>query len=328
LQPIDFSHTIKELKMLVLKGNKMKTPIYILSGFLGAGKTTLLQTILKQERERGRKVAVLMNELGEVSVDSHAVDDEVPLKELLNGCVCCTIQGQLEAQLQELVQLHTLDVIYIETTGVAHPIEVLDACMSPILVEHVNVEAIISLVDAKRWHHRKELSPQLQSLLIEQVRHADVILLNKVDELTEAVQGQITFEIRQINPYGKLFLTTYANVHLDHIKVDKRRERISHEDAHVHEKLHLKTFVYKFTQPIDLEKFEDWLRNMPDSIYRIKGYMRFTHSDSLYLFQYSYGMPIYMKELVKIPTNLVFIGENLPVKEIKNALQELENDSK
>jgi predicted AAA+ superfamily ATPase len=64
LQPIDFSHTIKELKMLVLKGNKMKTPIYILSGFLGAGKTTLLQTILKQEKERGRKVAVLMNELG------------------------------------------------------------------------------------------------------------------------------------------------------------------------------------------------------------------------------------------------------------------------
>jgi G3E family GTPase len=308
----------------VPKGNKMKIPIYILSGFLGAGKTTLLRTILQQEKERNRKVAVLMNELGEVSIDSHAVDEETPLKELLNGCVCCTIQGQLEAQLQELVQLHTLDVIYIETTGVAHPIEVLDACMPPILVEHVNVDAIVSIVDAKRWRNRKELSPQLQSLLIEQVRHADVILLNKVDELSDSIQGQIALEIGQINPYGKLLLTTFANVNLDYLQVNERKARVSHEEAHVHRKLHLKTFVYKFTQPIDLEQFEDWLRGMPDCIFRIKGYMRFTHSDSLYLFQYSYGMPIYMKELVKIPTNLVLIGENLPVEQIRKELQQLE----
>jgi G3E family GTPase len=306
----------------------MKTPIYILSGFLGAGKTTLLRNILLQEKERNRKVAVLMNELGEVSIDSHAVDEETTLKELLNGCVCCTIQGQLEAQIQELVQLHTLDVIYIETTGVAHPIEVLDACMSPILVEHVNVEAIISLVDAKRWSNRKKLSPQLQSLLIEQVRHADVILLNKVDELSESIQGQIAFELQQINHTGKLLFTTFANVNLEHIQVNERITRVSHEKAHVHQKLQLKTLVYKFSKPVDLEKFEEWLRIMPENIYRIKGYMRFTHSDSLYLFQYSYGMPIYMKELVKIPTNLVFIGENLPVEQIRVDLQMLENQAK
>ncbi|MFZ3587748.1 CobW family GTP-binding protein [Bacillus sp. DJP31] len=303
----------------------MKIPIYILSGFLGAGKTTLLRNLLQQEKELGKRVAVLMNELGEISIDSHAVDDEIPLKELLNGCVCCTIQGQLESQLQELVTLHDLDVIYLETTGVAHPIEVVDACMSPILVEKLNVEAVISLIDAKRWRDRKLLSPQLQSLLIEQVKHADVILLNKVDELSEAIQGQITFEIQQINRFGKLILTTFAMVKIQDIQVSQRKEQESHKKAHVHQQLHLKTFVYKFSNSIDFDDFENWLRIMPDNIYRIKGYIRFTHSESLYLFQYSYGMPFYMKELIKIPTNLVFIGENLPVEEIKQVLSKLES---
>ncbi len=302
----------------------MKIPIYILSGFLVDGKTTLLRNLLQQERELGTRVAVLMNELGEISIDSHAIDGETPLKELLNGCVCCTIQGQLEAQLQELVTLYSLDAIYIETTGVAHPIEVVDACMSPILVEKLNVEAVISLIDAKRWRDRKLLSPQLQSLLMEQVKHADVILLNKVDELSDSVQGQLTFEIQQINPFGRLLLTTFAQINIKDIQVLKRKEQESHEKAHVHHQLHLKTFVYKFSMPVDFDQFENWLRNMSDNIYRIKGYIRFTHSDSLYLFQYSYGMPLYMKELVKIPTNLVIIGENLPVEEIKDELSKLE----
>jgi G3E family GTPase len=305
----------------------MKIPIYLLSGFLGAGKTTLLQNILLQEKKNDRKVAVLMNELGEVSIDSDAVDDETPLKELLNGCVCCTIQGQLEAQLQELIHLHKLDAIYIETTGVAHPIEVVDACMSPILVEKINVESVISLVDAKRWKDRKALSPQLQSLLIEQVKHADILLLNKIDELSESVQGQLAFEIQQINPYAKLLFTTFASVNLEDLHGIERKQREDHEVLRVDQQLRLKTFVYKFTKPVDHELFEDWLRNMPDNVYRIKGYIRFTHSNSLYLFQYSYGMPIYMKELMNIPTNLVFIGEQLPVSEMRLQLSELESQS-
>jgi G3E family GTPase len=306
---------------------KMKIPIYILSGFLGAGKTTLLRNILEQEKVKNRKIAVMMNELGEVSVDSQVVDKDTPLKELLNGCVCCTIQGQLESQLQELVTLHKLDAIYIETTGVAHPIEVVDACMSPILVEKINVESVITLVDAKRWRDRKTLTPQLQSLLKEQVKHGDVILLNKVDELPEMIVGQLSYEIQQINPYAKLLLTSFSNVQLKDFQQSERKARQEHEQAHVHQKLNLKTFVYKFTKPINLDAFENWLRNMPDTIYRIKGYIRFSHSTSLFLFQYSYGMPLYMKEIVNIPTNLVFIGENLPIDKISNDLKDLEEQA-
>ena len=112
-----------------------KTEVYILGGFLGSGKTTLLRKILKQESEAGRKVAVLLNELGSVSVDSSLIGDDVPLKELFDGCICCTLQDKLEVQLHELLAENELDAVYIETTGAAHPVEVLDAIMSPLFAK-------------------------------------------------------------------------------------------------------------------------------------------------------------------------------------------------
>ncbi|MBM7702001.1 CobW family GTP-binding protein [Metabacillus iocasae] len=304
-----------------------KTEVYILSGFLGSGKTTLLKNILQQERDEQRKVAVIMNELGEVSVDSNAVQEDTPLKELLNGCVCCTIQGQFETHLHSLLQEHELDSIYIETTGVAHPIEVLDACMSPLFANEISVKAIVTLIDAKRWKDRHSLSLQLQKLLQEQVRHADIILLNKTDELSESEKASLLFDVQSINNEATSLLTTHASVNMELLRNAQLRKKGQHEQTHVHDHLHLKTFVHEFKNPVDVDQFENWLRNMPDTIYRIKGYMRFTHSKETYLFQYSYGMPLYMKELMKFPSVLVFIGENLQHDEMKKQLQQLEEQS-
>ncbi|MEH7386044.1 GTP-binding protein [Bacillus sp. JJ1521] len=304
-----------------------KVEVFILSGFLGSGKTTLLQNILTQEKEAGRKVAVVMNELGQVSIDSNAVSENTPLKELLNGCVCCTIQGQLEVHLQGLLQDHNLDAIYIETTGVAHPIEVLDACMSPLFADQLVVQSIVTILDVNRWKERDVLSAQLQMLLREQVRHADVLLLNKVDHLSEMEQGQILFEIQSINRDARCLLTKYAAVKLDHLRTMKRTERKPHERAHVHLDLKLKTYVHTFTNPLDLDLFEDWLRKMPDTIYRIKGYLKFTHSSHTYLFQYSYGTPIYLKELMNYKPTFVFIGEKLDPQWMKVEMEKLEEGS-
>lgn len=304
-----------------------KVEVFILSGFLGSGKTTLLQNILTQEKELGRKVAVVMNELGQVSIDSNAVSENTPLKELLNGCVCCTIQGQLEVHLQGLLQDYDLDAIYIETTGVAHPIEVLDACMSPLFAEQLFVQSIVTLIDVNRWKERSSLSPQLQMLLREQVRHADVIVLNKVDQLSDMEQGQMLFEIQSINSEARCLLTKYAAVKLDDLRTIKSGERKPHERAHVHLDLKLKTYVHSFENPLDLDLFEDWLKNMPDTIYRIKGYLKFTHSNNTYLFQYSYGTPIYMKELMNYKPTLVFIGEKLDPQWMKVEMEKLEEGS-
>lgn len=300
--------------------------VYILSGFLGAGKTTLLQNILSQEKQNQRKIAVIMNELGEVSIDSNAVDKDTPLKELLNGCVCCTIQGQLEVQLDNMLREYELDAIYIETTGVAHPIEVLDSCLSPIFAEKLSVQAIITIVDAKRWKSRSSLSIQLRKLLLEQVQHADIILLNKTDQLSEMKKASLVAEIQALNSKSKLLMTEFASVPLTQLKPMQKPLKRQHEQAHVQEHLHMRTYVHTFNKPVSLEQFEQFLKDMPETIYRIKGYITFTHSELPFLFQYSYGMPLYMKEQMKRKNTLVFIGENLNHQHLVADLKALESN--
>ncbi|MCA9725154.1 MAG: GTP-binding protein, partial [Kurthia sp.] len=96
--------------------------VYLLSGFLGSGKTTLLANMIESLKEQGLKPAVIMNELGELNFDSQAVEEGIPLKEMLNGCICCTGSENTEAQIQGLLAENDFDVLLIETTGAAHPV--------------------------------------------------------------------------------------------------------------------------------------------------------------------------------------------------------------
>lgn len=304
----------------------IKTEIYILSGFLGSGKTTLLKQLIADELEQGRKVAVMMNELGEVSIDSNAVSEDVPLKELLDGCICCTIQDKLEAQLQGLLAKERPDVIYIESTGAAHPVEVLDAVLSPLFADQLSIKGIISILDGKRWLSRRELSPQIQQLLLEQIRHGDLIVINRSDELTEAEKGQVSLEIQNINQQGLALLTSYSRVSMKQIRGLSLGTKSNAAKTHVRIDLNLNTFVHKFKKPIKQSNFEEFLLNLPEGIYRMKGYIKFDHSPLPYLFQYSYGMPLYFKEEMNYPLNLVFIGENINWARIEEGLIKLEKD--
>lgn len=301
-----------------------KTEIYILGGFLGSGKTTLLRNLLQQEKEDGRKVAVLLNELGSVSIDSGIIDDNVPLKELVDGCICCTIQDKLEIQLDALLTENELDAIYIETTGAAHPVEVLDGIMSPLFVEKVEYKGIITVVDLLRWRDRDQLSPQVRQLLVEQIHHADFILLNKKDLVTEMEAAQLTFSIQSLNSHAVCLLTEQAKVSLSSLKRITRKQSDRHQELDVHHHLHLNAFVYTFEGSIDKNDFEAWMRHIPDTVYRMKGYLSFTHSQYTYLFQYAYGMPMYMNEIMKMPLNLVIIGEDLNKEHLITQLKELE----
>jgi G3E family GTPase len=305
------------------------TEVYILSGFLGSGKTTLLKRLLENERLLGRKTAVMMNELGKVSIDSEvARDEDIALKELLGGCICCSIQDKLEAQLQGLLINEKPEVIYIETTGAAHPVEVLDAILSPLFADQFTIKGIVTTVDGLRWRDRKGVGPQLQQLLLEQVRHGDFILINKMDELSESEQAKIIFEIQGINPVARCLFTNFSQVAIDELRkltlsFDKKTSSSFSKKA-----LNLTTFVYQFQGPISHVEFEEFLMDLPEMIYRIKGYVKFDASSKPYLFQYSYGMPFYMKEEMNLPLNLVLIGENIYWSEIEAKLKKLENDFK
>lgn len=300
-----------------------KPEIYILSGFLGSGKTTLLKRLLEDEMKKNRKVAVLMNELGSISIDSYAVEDDVALKELLGGCICCSIQDKLEAQLQSLLLNEKPDVIYIETTGAAHPVEVLDSVLSPYLADQFVIKGVITIIDGARWLSRHSLPPQLQQLILEQVKHADFIIINKADTITDAEQAKLTFEVQGINPKASCLLTTYAKVSIDHLRGLQVQTKAGAKKADVNNDLRLSTYVHTFKKAVDLDRFEEFLRSLPDTIYRIKGYIKFSEMDYPYLFQYSYGMPLYMKENMNYPLNLVLIGEKMDWTEIKEKLNHL-----
>jgi G3E family GTPase len=301
-----------------------KAEVYILSGFLGSGKTTLLKRLLEDEQRLGRKTAVMMNELGKVSIDSDAVEgDDVSLKELLGGCICCSIQDKLEAQLQGLLFDEKPEVIYIETTGAAHPVEVLDAILSPLFADKLLIKGILTTVDGKRWMERKSLSPQLQQLILEQVRHADFIIINKMNELKENEQAKIIFEIQSINSNARCLLTNYSQVSIEQLrKLSVSFEKEKKESQRV--TINLTTFVYQFKTAISHAEFENFLKRLPDTIYRIKGYVKFDHSDLPFLFQFSYGMPIYLKEDMNMRLNLVFIGEGINWNGIETQLENLE----
>ncbi|WP_419881078.1 CobW family GTP-binding protein [Peribacillus sp. B-H-3] len=300
-----------------------KTEIYILGGFLGSGKTTLLRNIIKEEKKAGRKIAVLLNELGSISVDTGLIGEDVPLKELFDGCICCSIQDKLEVQLQELLTSNDLDSIYIETTGAAHPVEVLDSIMSPLFAEQLIYKGIVGVVDLLRWKDREKLPPHLRQLLFEQIRHADLILLNKQDLVSEIDAGQILFSIQNINPKAFCLLTSQAGISLEIIRNMNMQPKDASKISGSKHSLQLEALVHRFKDAIKQQEFEEWLRSLPDTIYRMKGYIKFTHSDYPYLFQYTYGMPLFLQEGLNLPLNLVIIGEELDKAGIVHQLENL-----
>jgi G3E family GTPase len=291
--------------------NNMKD-VYLFSGFLGSGKTSLLTDTIRQLKEKGLKPAVLMNELGKLPFDSQAVEDDIPLKEMLEGCICCSGSEKTEAQLQTLLTGENFDVLIIETTGAAHPVEALDAVYSPLFAKQLNVKGIVTVVDSIRWLDRHLLPPQMRSLFLEQIRHAHLLLANKMDLLSEAQQAKVTFELQSFNPTATLIQTSHGKCPLSIL--ERLAGTVSCKDvtqARIGEELALSTRLVSFKHAVDKDTFEEWLRTLPTSIYRMKGYVPINGIKNPMLFQYSYGMVQWLPEYVKMEPTIVIIGEQL-----------------
>ncbi|TKI47243.1 CobW family GTP-binding protein [Lysinibacillus tabacifolii] len=288
--------------------------VYLFSGFLGSGKTSMLTDVIRQLKEKGLKPAVIMNELGKLPFDSQAVEEDVPLKEMLEGCICCSGAEKTEAQIQSLLLDSEFDVLIIETTGAAHPVEALDAVYSPIFAEQLNVKGIVTVADSKLWLHRDTLTPQVRTLFMEQIRHAHLLLANKTDLLTEAEQAQVVYELQGFNPQAFILQTTNGRVpyHLLEnlfatVKIDKQHI-VKAPIASMHLGSRLVEFEgVHFTQ----EQIEEWVRGLPDTVYRMKGYVPIEGVKNPMLFQYAYGMVQWLPEFIKMPAKLVLIGENI-----------------
>lgn len=160
-----------------------KIPVYTISGFLGSGKTTLLVKMADELKNRGQKVGIILNELGDENVEKHLFKDQ-QVHELLNGCICCTIQDDLVTTLKAFKAEQSVDVLLIEGTGVANPLEIKDVLLSPALFDDYELLSMIGIVDASHYLDYQSMfssSKEIRSLLKEQIISSDLLILNKID---------------------------------------------------------------------------------------------------------------------------------------------------
>ncbi len=305
-------------------------PVTILTGFLGAGKTTLLNRILREQH--GRRIAVIENEFGEVGVDGELVErTEETIVEMNNGCLCCTVRGDLVRILGELKAQRergtlAFERVLIETTGMADPGPVAQTFFAEDEIgRYYLLDAIVTVVDAKHAPRQLEQFREAQ----EQVGYADRILLSKTDLVSEEEVNRLLARLKRINPRAPVRRVHFGAAPLEEI-LDIRGFNLNaileldpdflDETHHEHADA-VQSFVFQADRPFDGEKLEAFLSGMiqihgPDLL-RYKGVLWMKGKANRVVFQGVHmmmggdlGRPWAKDE--KRRSTLVFIGRNLP----------------
>jgi G3E family GTPase len=333
-----------------------KIPVTVLTGYLGAGKTTLLNRILSEPH--GKKYAVIVNEFGEIGIDNDIIvgaDEEV--FEMNNGCICCTVRGDLMRILGGLMRRKgNFDGIIVETTGLADPAPVAQTFfMDENVGRQTRLDAVVTVADAKWLNDRLKDAPEAKN----QIAFADVILINKTDLVSPAELNEVEARIRAINPYARLHRTERAKIPLHEVlernafDLDRildiepaflEAEEHGHEHGHDHGDDHdhnhgglkhyhdeeMQSIALKSDKPLDADKFFPWVEDLVQkegpSILRSKGILSFKGDDERFVFQ---GVHMILDGDHQRPWNkdekrqsrIVFIGRNLPEKKIAEGFE-------
>ncbi|WP_158318825.1 CobW family GTP-binding protein [Robertmurraya kyonggiensis] len=305
-----------------------KIPVYMISGFLGSGKTTVLLNMLKEFKRNNLRPGIILNELGEINVESHLFENQ-HIRELLNGCICCSIQDDLKATLNEFIEemtKNTIDVLLIEGTGVANPLEIKEALLGTEYTEYFELHSMISLIDASQFLEYQSIfssSAEVRKLLKEQISSASVVLLNKVDLVKEQslakMEGKIKEQIETdvpiyktkfgVIPEKELFLKRYRVNHDD-------RSDEHHHHAHHHHSTINALRIDKLPA-IKKRELESWLIGLPKTVLRGKGIIQL-ESGGFYNFQFSSGTLLFEKirDSSTIQPTMILIGDQLNKDEI------------
>jgi len=300
-------------------------PITIIAGFLGAGKTTLLNRILRTEH--GLRVAVLVNDFGEIDIDAQLLDvgENDTMVTLPNGCICCTLFGNLVSVVQNLVQApEPPEHIIVEASGVSSPKDVAAILEVSTLQNLVTLDSIVTVVDAEIVRRLSRVVMFSES----QIRSADILLVNKIDLIDDEILAELIDWIQGITPDARILKTAYAQVPLDLILgVDHQAKanilpdlttQLDEGDPHRHHQPDhsqlFETWSYATDKPLNREAVQTVLDNFPTSIYRGKGFLHFADSP-----EHRYVLQIVGKRVRLVrdeawepalpKTELVFIGE-------------------
>lgn len=263
-------------------------PLTILTGFLGAGKTTLLNNLL--HADHGLKIAVLVNDFGAINIDSQlitAVDGDTV--SLANGCICCTIRGDLlKATTDLLNREEPPEYIIVETSGVSDPLEVALTFNIPQLQHRLRVDSIITVVDAENARNLKQHEYEILSFA--QIGVADIVVINKVDLVTAEEKGKLEDWIRSITPSARILESVQGAVppefvfgvgaydperlaarHAQEVHVHEDGEAHDHDHAHTDHSLVFSTWSWTTGEPLKLKLLRKAIENLPVTIFRAKG---------------------------------------------------------
>lgn len=315
-------------------------PITILTGYLGAGKTTLMNHILTNQE--GYKVAVIVNDIGEVNIDAKLIqtggfiqeEDKGNVVPLSNGCICCTLKEDLMKQIVDILKTRKFDYILIEASGICEPLPIaqtitmLSSSMEQYGLPPIcRLDNVVTVVDALRLATEFGCGENLvkvdieeediENLLIQQIEFCNVIVLNKVDEVTPEQLAQVKKVIKALQPTAKIIETNYAKVDVGEVintnnfdfekisssagwikELEKDEEYEEHEHHHGHHHHHhhdegeaeeygISTFVYTSRKPLNEQKFEEFVNDrFPKTVIRCKGLVWFANDyDMSYLFE-------------------------------------------
>ncbi len=268
-------------------------PVTVLTGYLGAGKTTLLNHILTYEH--GKKIAVIVNEFGEIGIDNQLVistDEEI--FEMNNGCICCTVRGDLIRIIEKLMRRRDkFDHLVIETTGLADPAPVIQTFFVDEDVQlQTHLDAVVTVVDAKHIQLHWD-ADEAQ----EQIAFADTILLNKTDLVNDLELDELERKIRGMNAIAKIYRTEHARINMDAV-LGVGGFDLSHalsidpdflgEEAHVHDES-VKSIAFVLSGAMDITQINSWLsgllKTQGQNIFRMKGILNIQGQTKRFVFQ-------------------------------------------
>ncbi len=315
---------------------KQGMPVTIITGFLGSGKTTLLNYILQNCQDL--KVAVLVNEFGDINIDSQllvSVDEN--MMELTNGCICCTINdGLLDAVYSVLERNDRIDYLIVETTGIADPLPIALTFLGKELRDLTRLDAILTLVDAETFtedHFESDAA-------LNQISYGDIILLNKTDLVSETKANELEDVIRDVkagarilrSQYGKVPLPLILDVGFSQPELFVSAKDSSHhhhhdEHHHHHHSEHLDndgfmSVSFQSDRPFSVVNFQKFLEDLNENIFRAKGIIWFKESSLRHIFQLS-GKRIELQTdqwQQQRSNQLVFIGRNLNAAQLQEQL--------
>jgi G3E family GTPase len=282
----------------------------ILTGFLGSGKTTLLRHVLDHGL-KGKPVAVVMNEIGEVGIDGKVVtglSNVEKMVELSSGCICCTIDDyRFDLAIQEIVDTVKPHVIIIESTGLADP----EPLAYRVKTAGLGLDAVITVVDAANVDRQLAETEVATS----QIQAADFLVVNKLDLVDERAAAAVEKRLAKMNPRAERFRTVRGAIDSELLfatGVATYRERARATSEHLHHD-GIGSFLYRTPHPLDQERFARVLDRLPKSVLRAKGVVRFAGRDWQGLFNFTCGR--HELAWVKLPnveeTQAVFIGRDI-----------------